>query len=120
MNKWCLIESLIHQPEILECGNNRSKLTEKIENISSAEELFEDLMWTPEVESSHAATKAAAESGERIKVEIAVVRWATTATATRSTAIVSIEAFFAVSVIDLSLVTLIFNKFKHLLVTYYF
>lgn len=77
-NMICLIVNPI-QPEILECGN-RSKLTEKIENISSAEELFEDFMRTPEVESSHAAatkaaaTKAAAESGERIKVEIAVVR----------------------------------------------
>lgn len=72
-NMICLIVNPI-QPEILECGN-RCKLTEKIENISSAEELFEDLMGTPEMESSNAATtKAAAESGERIKVEIAVVR----------------------------------------------
>ena len=79
--------------------------TEKSENVSSAEELLEDLVRTAEVEAAHAET---AEAAERVEIEVAVVaRVAAAATATSTAAATSVtfEALFAVAVVDLSLVT---------------
>lgn len=47
----------------------------------------------------------AAEASERIEVEVAVGRRAATATATATTTGASRKAFFAITIVDLSLVT---------------